>query len=132
VVANSEPAQHGRGAAFSKRWATPVLCARTGDEGDETMGLLDKVKDVANKATEQAKHGIAVGKDKVEDARVRKQIEDVLQEIGDLVVGQRRGSAPADADAQIDAKVARVTELEAQLQAATPGEDEATGDTPPA
>ncbi len=81
------------------------------------MGLLDKVKDVANKATEQAKHGIAVGKEKVEDVRLRKQVEDLLQEIGDLVVSQRRGSAPADADAQIDAKIAKITELEQQIDA---------------
>jgi hypothetical protein len=81
------------------------------------MGLLDKVKDVANKATEQAKHGIAVGKEKVEDVRLRKQVQELLAEIGDLVVSQRRGTAPADADAQIDAKIASITELEAQIEA---------------
>jgi hypothetical protein len=81
------------------------------------MGILDKVKDVANKATDQAKHGIAVGKEKVEDAKLRKQIEATLQEIGELVVSQRRGTAIADADAQIDGKVAKVTELEQQIEA---------------
>ena len=80
------------------------------------MGLLDKVKDAATKATEQAKHGVAVGKEKVEDIKLRKQIDETNASIGALVVQQRRGSAPADADAQIDAAIARITELEAQIE----------------
>lgn len=107
------------------------------------MGLLDKVKDVANKATEQAKHGIAVGKEKVEDAKLRKQIDETLEAIGRIVVRQRRGEAPADADAQIDAAVQQITDLEAQIEAndgaaaagasaATPGEAAPAGEAPPA
>lgn len=81
------------------------------------MGLLDKVKDVAGKATDQAKHGLAVGKEKMEDAKLKKQIEALLQEIGELVVSARRGDAAADHDALIDAKVAKITELEAEMEA---------------
>lgn len=81
------------------------------------MGFLDKVKDVAGKATDQAKHGLAVGKEKLEDTKLKKQIEELLQEIGELVVMTRRGEAPADVDAQIDAKVAKIGELEAEIQA---------------
>jgi hypothetical protein len=81
------------------------------------MGLLDKVKETANKAAEGAKHATAVGKEKFEDARLSKKIGDLLQEIGDIVVKQRRNDAPADADAQIDAKVAEITDLEAQMAA---------------
>ena len=81
------------------------------------MGLLDKVKDVAGKATDQAKHGLAVGKEKIEDAKLKKQIEALLQEIGELVVAARRGDAAADHDAQVDAKVAKITQLEAEMEA---------------
>jgi hypothetical protein len=81
------------------------------------MGLLDKVKDVAGKAADQAKHGLAVGKEKIEDSKLKKQIEELLQEIGELIVMSRRGEAPADADAQIDSKVAKVAELEAAIAA---------------
>ena len=90
------------------------------------MGLLDKVKDAAGKAADQAKHGIAVGKEKIEDTKLKKQIEELLQEIGDLVVQTKRGAAPADAEAQIDAKVAKIAELEAAIAA----NDVAATDTP--
>jgi hypothetical protein len=81
------------------------------------MGLLDKVKDVAGKAAEQAKHATDVGKEKLEDRKLAKQLETLLQEIGEIVVGQRRGSAPADADAQITAKIVEITDLEKQIEA---------------
>jgi hypothetical protein len=81
------------------------------------MGLLDKVKDAAGKAAEQAKHATEVGKEKLEDRKLSKQVETLLQEIGDLVVQQRRGTAAADADAQITTKITEITELEAQIDA---------------
>jgi hypothetical protein len=110
------------------------------------MSLLDKVKDaatkaaeqskqVANKAAEQSKHALAVGKEKVEDVKLRKQLDETFEKIGRIVVSQRRGSADADADAQIDAAVAEVGDLETQIEANNV-EDESTeageGDTPAA
>lgn len=80
------------------------------------MGLLDKVKDAAGKAAEQAKHAGAVGKEKLEDAKLSRQIDGLCKEIGELVVQQRRGTAPADADAQIDAKIATITDLERKIE----------------
>lgn len=80
------------------------------------MGFLDKVKDVAGKAADQAKHATAVGKEKIEDVRLQKKVDSLAEEIGKLVVAQKRGVAPADADAQIDAKVAEITELEQQME----------------
>jgi len=88
------------------------------------MGFLDKVKDVAGKAADQAKHATAVGKEKIEDARLQKKIEGLCEEIGKLVVAQRRGEAPADADAQIDAKVAEIAEIEKQIEANDVAKDE--------
>jgi hypothetical protein len=81
------------------------------------MGLLDKVKDAAGKAADQAKHGLAVGKEKIEDSKLKKQIEAVLQEIGELVVKAHRGEGPADSDVQIAALVAKISELEAEIEA---------------
>jgi len=80
------------------------------------MGLLDKVKDVAGKAAEGAKHATAVGKEKIEDARLRKKITELCEEIGRIVIAQRRGEAAADSDAQIDAKVAEIGDLERQIE----------------
>lgn len=80
------------------------------------MGLLDKVKDAAGKAAEGAKHATAVGKEKIEDARLQKKINELCEEIGRIVLQQRRGEAAADADAQIDAKVAEIGDLERQIE----------------
>ena len=95
------------------------------------MGFLDKVKDAAGKAADQAKHATAVGKEKLEDTRLQKKINDLCQEIGALVVAQRRNEAPADADTQIDAKVAQIADIEKQMEAnnlAGESGDAATGD----
>jgi hypothetical protein len=94
------------------------------------MGLLDKVKDVAGKAAEQAKQATEVGKEKLADRKLGKQVETLLQEIGEIVVSQRRGSAAADAEAQITAKIAEITDLEQQIEAnnVATGSDE--GDAP--
>jgi hypothetical protein len=81
------------------------------------MGFLDKVKDAAGKAADQAKQATAVGKEKIEDVRLGKKVNDLYQEIGALVVAQRRNKAPEDASAQIDAKVAEIAEIEKQIDA---------------
>ena len=57
------------------------------------MGFLDKVKDAAGKAADQAKHATAVGKEKLEDKKLEKKIETLCQEIGALVVHVFLGDA---------------------------------------
>ena len=91
------------------------------------MGFLDKMKETASKAAEQAKHATNVGKEKIEDARLQKKIKDLCEEIGALVVAQKRNEAPVYAGAQIDAKVAEIAELEKQQDAnnISPGDAEA-------
>jgi len=98
------------------------------------MGFLDKVKDAAGKATEQAKHATALGKEKIDDARLQRKINDLCQEIGALVVAQRRNEAPEDAPAQIDAKVAEIADIEKQMEAnnVADGDTSASTATPPA
>jgi len=93
------------------------------------MGFLDKVKETAGKAADQAKHATAVGKEKIEDARLQKKINDLCQEIGALVVAQRRNEAPEDAPAQIDAKVAEIADIEKQMEANSVAEAEAAAAT---
>jgi hypothetical protein len=92
------------------------------------MGFLDKVKETAGKAADQAKHATAVGKEKLDDTRLQKKINDLCQDIGALVVAQRRGEAPDDADAQIDTKVAEIAEIEKQQAANNVSGDAASGD----
>ncbi len=78
------------------------------------MGFLDKVKETTNKVADQAKHATAVGKEKLDDTLLQKKINGLCQDIGALVVAQRRNEAPDDAAAQIDAKIAEIAELEKQ------------------
>jgi hypothetical protein len=96
------------------------------------MGLLDKVKDVAGKAAEQAKHATEVGKEKLEDRKLAKQVETLFQEIGALTVQQRRGTAPADAVALIELKITEITELESQIEANSVAEGNGSTAPPPA
>lgn len=95
------------------------------------MGFLDKVKDVAGKAADQAKQATAAGKEKIEDVRLQKKIDSLAGEIGKIVVSQKRGDAAADANAQIDAKVAEIAEIEKQMEAnaAADAAAESPGDT---
>ena len=88
------------------------------------MGFMDKVKETANKAADTAKAATAVAKDKYDDLQALKKIDDLHQDIGALVVAQRRGEAP-DADARIDAKIAEITEIEKEIEANKPGGDAA-------
>ena len=88
------------------------------------MGFMDKVKETANKAADTAKAATAVAKDKYDDLQAMKKIEDLQKEIGALVVAQRRGRAP-DADTQIDAKIAEITEIEKEIEANKPAGGEA-------
>ncbi|HTL86359.1 MAG TPA: hypothetical protein VL856_14330 [Acidimicrobiia bacterium] len=93
------------------------------------MGFLDKVKDAAGKAADQAKHATAVGKEKIEDVRLQKKINELCTEIGALVVAQRRNEAPADANAIIDGKVAEIAEIEKQIEANSVAKDAEAGGT---
>jgi hypothetical protein len=95
------------------------------------MGFLDKVKDAAGKATEQAKQVAAVGKEKIDDVRLQKKANDLYEEIGKLIVASKRGSAPADLDAQIEAKVAEITDIEAQIEANDASPESAPASTAP-
>ena len=91
------------------------------------MGFLDKVKDTANKAADQAKHATAVGKEKLEDRSLQKKMNELLQEIGALVVAQHRNEAPDDAATRIDVKVAEVAEIEEQMSSNSAGDEAAAG-----
>src|SRR4051812_13748158 len=96
------------------------------------MGFLDKVKETAGKAADQAKHATAVGKEKIEDVRLNKKINDLCQQIGEIVVAQKRNESPANADAQIDAKVAEIAEIEKQIDANSQSDPAASADNAPA
>ena len=61
------------------------------------MGLLDKVKEQAGQIAEKAQHGIAEGKDKLEDLQAHKRGEGLLRDIGEAYYAQVRHGGPSSA-----------------------------------
>jgi hypothetical protein len=88
-----------------------------GHEQELTMGFMDKVKDSAQKAGEKIQSGVDAGMEKVEETKLKRQIEGNQKEIGALVYRQRTGSGPADVDAQIAKLVDEIKDCEAKIAA---------------
>jgi len=93
------------------------------------MGLLDKVKETAQKGADLAKEGVKAGQDKIDEQKLKKKIGDLKEELGDVVYAQRSGTTEADVDPEVE--IARlVAEINAVV-AELPDDDAAdTGDTP--
>lgn len=93
------------------------------------MGLLDKVKETAQKGADLAKEGVKAGQDKIDTHKLEKKIGDLKEELGGIVYGQKTGSPAENADAEVDRIVAEIQAAEAELDAA--GASEAAGDAKP-
>ncbi len=91
------------------------------------MGFLDKVKETSKQMGEKAQQLAETGQDKFDDYKTDKQISALKEEIGDLVYRSHRGTAPADADAQITRIVGEISVSE-DAKAAAPGATEPTPD----
>jgi NTP pyrophosphatase (non-canonical NTP hydrolase) len=86
------------------------------------MGLLDKVKETAQKGADLAKDGVKAGQDKIDEQKLKKKVSDLKEELGDVVYAQKSGTTPAGVDAEVE--IARiVAELNAAV-AELPDEDD--------
>ena len=75
------------------------------------MGLMDKVKEQAGQLAEKAQHGVAEGKDKIEELKAQRQGEKLLRELGTAYYAlQRSGGPQAAVDAAIAAMDAHIAE----------------------
>ena len=83
------------------------------------MGFLDKVKDTAKDLGEKAQQGVEAGKEKYEETKLKKKAGELKEQIGALVYDQKTGNGAADADAQIDALVAQLTEVNTEIETHT-------------
>jgi len=79
------------------------------------MGLLDKAKEAAKTVGDKAQEGIKAGQEKVDEAKTKKRIGSLKEELGGIVFEQRTGSSPANADAEISRIVGEIQEAEASL-----------------
>ena len=89
------------------------------------MGLLDKVKETAQKGADFAKEGVKAGQDKIDSHKLEKKIGELKEELGGIVYAQKSGNAPEDAEGEITRIVDEITAAQAELDA---GESEDAGD----
>src|SRR4051794_12989687 len=84
------------------------------------MGLLDKVKETAQKGADFAKEGVKAGQDKLDEQKLKKKIGELKEELGGVVYDQKAGRTSAgglDADVEIARIVAEINAVEADLAA---------------
>ncbi len=92
------------------------------------MGLMDKIKDTANKAAEGVQKAAESGQEKLEESKLKRKTGDLKEALGGIVYEQRTGTAGADAEAEITRIVGEIQAIEAQLAALHSDEP----DAPPA
>jgi hypothetical protein len=95
------------------------------------MGFLDKVKDTAKQVGDKAQEVGAKGKDKLEDHKLGKQIEEYKQEIGTIVYGQKTGGDVGGGDARIDELVGLITKTAAEITSDGPAASAPAADATP-
>jgi hypothetical protein len=79
------------------------------------MGLLDKAKDAAKTVGDKAQEGLKAGKEKLDEAQTKRDIDDRKEELGGIVYAQRTGTPAPDAESEITRIVGEIQALEAKL-----------------
>ena len=92
------------------------------------MGLLDKVKETAQKGADLAKEGVKAGQDKIDEQKLKKKVGDLKEELGGVVYDQKVGKTSEGLDPEVEVAriVAEINAIEAELAAA--GAADAAGD----
>jgi hypothetical protein len=93
------------------------------------MSLLDKMKETAQKGVDKTKEAVNTGQEKLEERKLEKKIEELKEELGGLVYGQKIGSPAENADAEIDRIVGEITAAEEELAKADSPDTPDTPDT---
>ena len=90
------------------------------------MGLLDKVKETAQKGADLAKEGVKAGQDKIDEQKLKKKVGDLKEELGGVVYAQKTGTSPAGLDPEVE--IARlVAELNAAIAELPDDDDDVSG-----
>jgi hypothetical protein len=89
------------------------------------MGLLDKVKETAQKGADLAKEGVKAGQDKIDETKLKKKVGDLKEELGGVVYAQKSGTTEAGVDAEVEIAriVAEINAIEAELAVAEADDD---------
>ena len=65
------------------------------------MGLMDKVKETAQKGVDATKGAVNAGQEKIDDMKTEKKVKELKEELGGLLYAQKTGSPADDYDAQV-------------------------------
>jgi hypothetical protein len=79
------------------------------------MGLMDKVKETAQKGADAAKGAVSAGQEKLDDMKAEKKVKELKEELGGLVYDQKSGKPADNLDAEISRLVAEITEAEKEI-----------------
>jgi hypothetical protein len=85
------------------------------------MGLLDKVKETAQKGADLAKEGVKAGQGKIDETKLKKKVGDLKEELGGVVYDQKAGRTSEgglDPEVEIARIVAEINAIEVELAAA--------------
>lgn len=77
------------------------------------MGFMDKMKQAAQDVASEAKKATGQAQGKIEEAQVKKKMNEAAQQLGWLTYRERTQGAPGGADA--DRLVSEISAFEAQL-----------------
>jgi hypothetical protein len=89
------------------------------------MTLLDKMKETAQKGVDKTKEAVSAGQDMLETRKIENQIEELKEELGGLVYGQKTGSPAENVDAEIDRVVGEIQAAVAELAKVNQPSDDA-------
>ncbi len=94
------------------------------------MGLMDKVKETAQKGADAAKGAVNAGQEKIDDLKVDKKIKELKESLGGLVYAQKSGSPVDHYEAEVTRLVGEIQAAEAERAESTPA-DAASADATP-
>ena len=69
---------------------------------ERPMGLLDKVKETAQKGADLAKEGVKAGQEKIDEQKVKKKVGDLKEELGGVVYAQKSGTTAEGVDPEVE------------------------------
>jgi hypothetical protein len=78
------------------------------------MGLVDKAREAAKRATEAAQKGASEAKDKAQELTLKRRLNALAEELGHVVFRQREGEAGLDAE--VDRLVAEMRGVQAEVE----------------
>jgi hypothetical protein len=78
------------------------------------MGLVDKARDAAKRATEAAQKGAGEARDKAQELSLKRRLNALAEDLGHIVFRQREGETGLDAE--VDRLVAEMRGVRAEIE----------------